>query len=128
MVIERRSHGGAGTVVDDDPWSGIGDGPVGAEDWRADVALELWVDQEGVRPRIRVAGRLDDDTAGNLLQVVAELLDGGAATIEVWADDQACMDGPAARVLGDAGRLARTHGGSLVQVGPVPCPALSVPG
>jgi len=97
-------------------------GPIGIADWRGDVALELWVETEGERPRVRLAGRLDATTADNLSQVVAELLADGTREVELCTEGLRTVDASALGALADIERQVRDGGGSLIRVGPVSGP------
>ena len=92
--------------------------PAGLADWRGDVALELWVEADAVPVRIRLAGRLDATTAGNLDQVVSELLADGNREIELCTDGLQVVDASAVGMLADVERRVRLDGGILIRLAP----------
>jgi len=77
----KAARAGQDTLNDfDDRWSA----PCSerADAWMEDVALELWVDAERNPILVRLAGTLDQATAGNLVPVLDELIADGARSFE----------------------------------------------
>jgi hypothetical protein len=85
-------------------------------EWRRDVALELWVDVDGDRVRLRVAGMLDASTAPSLLAAVADMLGTAARRFELVTDDLRVEEPAGADALAAALAMVDRHGGTLSMV------------
>jgi hypothetical protein len=84
--------------------------------WRRDVALELWVDADADRVRLRVAGVLDASTAPSLLAALADLLGTAARRFELVTENMHVDEPAGFDALAAASALVDRHGGTLSMV------------
>ena len=82
--------------------------------WKADVALEMWIDLQQAPVRIRLAGTLNGGTAANLRRVIEELIADGSCTFVLETRRLTVTDGGGRRALGALDGLMRRSGGRLL--------------
>ena len=78
--------------------------------WRGDVVLEIWVETRHIPVDIRLAGVLDETTAGNLLSVVSELIADGIRDFAFQTSGLSVPDSPNNGVIVDLQRILQRSG------------------
>ena len=82
-----------------------------APEWRRDVALELWIDREGPKIRIRLVGRLTRATVSTLVLSVKEFVAEGGRDFEIQAPNLPMPDLSVTDILGCLEASVHASGG-----------------